>query len=70
MERQPRPALEVERKLFLKLGFNYKNKSRDYKATRFYYNLNKINPTVTDIYDTDGFLNQENIADGNVTVNA
>ena len=53
---------------FLKLGFNYKNKSRDYKATRFYYNLNKINPTVTDIYDTDGFLNQENIADGNVTV--
>ena len=50
---------------FLKLGFNYKNKSRDYKATRFYYNLNKINPTVTDIYDTDGFLNQENIADGN-----
>ena len=53
---------------FLKLGFNYKNKSRDYKATRFYYNLNKINPTVTDIYDTGGFLNQENIANGNVTV--
>ena len=53
---------------FLKLGFNYKNKSRDYKATRFYYNLNKINLTVTDIYDTDGFLNQENIADGNITV--
>ena len=45
---------------FLKLGVNYKNKSRDYKATRFYYNLNKIDPVITDIYDTDGFLNQEN----------
>lgn len=53
---------------FLKLGVNYKNKSRDYKATRFYYNLNKIDPVITDIYDTDGFLNQENIADGNVMV--
>ena len=53
---------------FLKLGINYKNKSRDYKATRFYYNLNKIDPVITDIYDTDGFLNQENIADGNVVV--
>ena len=53
---------------FLKLGVNYKNKSHDYKATRFYYNLNKIDPVITDIYDTDGFLNQENIADGNVVV--
>ena len=53
---------------FLKLGVNYKNKSRDYKATRFYYNLNKIDPVITDIYDTNGFLNQENIADGNVVV--
>ena len=53
---------------FLKLGVNYKNKSRDYKATRFYYNLNKIDPVITDIYDTDGFLNQENIAGGNVVV--
>ena len=53
---------------FLKLGVNYKNKSRDYKATRFYYNLHKIDPVITEIYDTDGFLNQENIADGNVVV--
>lgn len=53
---------------FLKLGFNYKNKKRDYQATRFYYNLNRINPVITDIYDTDGFLNQHNIANGDITV--
>ena len=37
----------------LKLGFNYKDKNRDYNATRFYYNLNKLNPVITDIYNTD-----------------
>ena len=55
-------------KNFVKLGFNYKDKNRDYKATRFYYNLNKINSVITDIYDTDSFLGQGNIADGNVVV--
>lgn len=53
---------------FVKLGFNYKDKSRDYQATRFYYNLNKLNPEITDIYETDGFLNQENVANGQVVI--
>lgn len=52
----------------LKLGFNYKDKSRDYSATRFYYNLNKVNPVISDIYSTDSFLNQENIANGQIIV--
>ena len=52
----------------LKLGFNYKDKNRDYSATRFYYNLNKLDPVITDIYNTDGFLNQQNIADGQIMV--
>lgn len=53
---------------FIKAGFNYKDKSRDYMGTRFYYNINKLNPTITDIYDTDGFLNQENIANGTIVL--
>ena len=52
---------------FIKAGFNYKDKSRDYMGTRFYYNI-KLNPTITDIYDTDGFLNQENIANGTIVL--
>ena len=51
---------------FIKAGFNYKDKSRDYMGTRFYYNINKLNPT--DIYDTDDFLNQENIANGTIVL--
>ena len=55
-------------KSFLKVGFNYKDKSRDYIGTRFYYNLNKINPTIANPYDTDEFLNMTNIANGDVVI--
>ena len=52
----------------LQAGFTYKNKNRDYMGTRFYYNLNKLNPTITDIYDTDSFLNMENVENGSITI--
>ena len=55
-------------KSFLKIGVNYKDKNRDYMGTRFYYNLNRLNPEISGIYDTDKYLNQENIADGNIIV--
>ena len=41
-----------------------KDKDQDFTSARFYYNLNAINPTITDIYDTDGHLNQSNLANG------
>ena len=53
---------------FIKVGVNYKDKRRDYMGTRFYYNLNRLNPEISSIYDTDGFLRQENIANGNIVV--
>ena len=52
----------------LQAGFTYKDKNRDYIGTRFYYNLNKLNPTITDIYDTDSFLNMENVENGSITI--
>lgn len=52
----------------IRLGATYKDKNRDYTSVRFYYNLNKINPDITDIYDTDGYLNQENIANGALSI--
>ena len=55
-------------KSFLKVGFNYKDKARDYMGTRFYYNLNKINPTISNPYDTDEFLNMTNIANRNIVI--
>ncbi|WP_373721224.1 TonB-dependent receptor [Bacteroides heparinolyticus] len=53
---------------FLRAGFNHKNKKRDYAGTRFYYDLRKLNPVIENIYDTDSFLNQENIANGSISV--
>ena len=50
-------------------GFNYKDKNRDYSATRFYYNLHALNPEIDDIHHTSDYLNQENIANGTIIVN-
>ncbi|WP_338157965.1 TonB-dependent receptor [uncultured Phocaeicola sp.] len=55
----------------LQAGFTYKDKTRDYASTRFYYNLNKLNPTINgeeDIYNPSGFLNQEAIENGEVSI--
>lgn len=52
----------------LQAGFTYKDKSRDYMGTRFYYNLNKLNPVIDNIYNTDAFLNMENVKNGNIVI--
>lgn len=52
----------------VRFGFSYKDKNRDYMGTRFYYNLNKLNPTIDDIYHTNGYLNQENVENGNIVI--
>ena len=53
----------------IQAGVTYKDKQRDYKATRFYYNLNKLNPTITDIYNPSDYINQENIENELLTIN-
>lgn len=53
---------------FVKVGFNYKDKDRDYMATRFYYNVNKLYPDITDIYYVSDYLNQENVEEGNIVI--
>lgn len=55
-------------KNFVRVGFNYKDKNRDYMGTRFYYNLNQIDPVITDIYHTSDYLNQENVANGSIVI--
>ncbi|MDR0658252.1 MAG: TonB-dependent receptor [Mediterranea sp.] len=52
----------------IRLGATFKDKSRDFRSVRFYYNLNQINPEITDVYNTDGYLNPENIAGGTLPV--
>ena len=49
-------------------GFNMKNKERLYTATRFYYNLSKLNPEINDAYHADEYLNFDNIQNGNIAV--
>ena len=51
-----------------KAGVCYKDKGREYMGTRFYYNLNRLDPEITDVFDTDSFLNQGNVASGNIVI--
>ena len=52
----------------VRLGGAYKNKKRDYRSTRFYYNLKQLNPVITDVFNPDSFLNQDNISNGTLTI--
>ena len=56
---------------FIRAGGSVRSKRRDFYSSNFYYNLKDIAPQIDDIddiYDTDGYLNYGNIANGTVTV--
>ena len=59
---------QFDEKNNLKFGFTYKDKDRDYMATRFYYDLDGLNPTVTDIYHPSDFFTQADVEAGHVTI--
>ena len=52
----------------IRVGGTYKSKKRDFESVNFYYDINALND-VTNIYDTNGYLNQENIANGTIKAN-
>ena len=54
---------------FVRFGFSYKDKNRDYMGTRFFYNINKLNVNVDNIYHPGEYLNQENIENGTIAIN-
>ena len=53
----------------VRVGGTYKSKKRDFESVNFYYDINALNADVTNIYDTNGYLNQENIANGTIKAN-
>ena len=53
---------------FIRVGGSMRDKSRDFYSVNFYYNLRNISPEVNNIYDTDDFLNYDNIENGTITV--
>ena len=52
----------------LMFGGEFKNKTRGYDATRFYYNVKGLNGTVENPLETNTFLNQANIENGTIIV--
>jgi hypothetical protein len=53
---------------FIRLGGSLRNKSRDYYSANFYYNVKNLDIRTDNIYDTNDYLNYDNIADNAITV--
>lgn len=49
-------------------GMAFKNKTRDYDATRFYYNVNGIKDEITSVDNVSNYINQGNIENGTVII--
>ena len=53
----------------LRVGGAHKRKTRDFQCANFFYDLDGLpDPVIEDIYHTDGYLNFDNIANGNISV--
>lgn len=52
----------------LRFGGTYKNKQRDFRSVNFYYDLDDLDADITTIYDTDSYLNFENVANGSIDI--
>lgn len=52
----------------LRFGLTVREKSRDFRTTRFYYNLKQLTGKVDDIYDMDAWLNFDNISSGLISI--
>lgn len=53
---------------FIRAGIAIRDKSRDFYSVNFYYDLKHISPQIENIYDTDEYLNQANVADETITI--
>ena len=52
----------------IRMGATYKDKSRTFRSTRFYYDVSRFNPEIEDIYQTSGFMEYDHIANGDIAI--
>ena len=52
----------------VRFGATYKDKSRTFRSTRFYYNFTGFNPTINNIYSPSQFMGHDNIVNGDFSI--
>ena len=52
----------------LRFGLTAKDKTREFRSTRFYYNLRKLDEQITDVHNPDAYLNFENVCNGLISI--
>ena len=55
-------------KNLVKFGTSYKDKSRKFNSTRFYYNFKGFNPTINDVLHSSDFMDYGNISNGDISI--
>lgn len=53
---------------FVRLGGSMRRKSRDFYSSNFFYDVDNLDILTDNVYDTDGYLNYNNISDGTIEV--
>lgn len=53
---------------YLRMGISMRKKSRDFYSSNFYYDLKNFSPQIDNIYDTEDYLGNSNIANGNISI--
>ncbi len=63
-----RATYNFDEENLIRFGGTYKNKQREFRSANFYYNLDNVDADITTIYDTDSYLNFENVANGSIII--
>ena len=63
-----RSTYRFGQKNLVRFGTTYKDKQRQFRSTRFYYDLQGFYPNITDTYATSGFINYGNVQDGEIGI--
>ena len=54
---------------FIRIGGSLRSKSRNFSSVNFYYNLKGIDPVITSVYNTNEYLNFDNLQNGSLEIN-
>lgn len=49
-------------------GAAFKDKNRNFKSTRFYYNFKGFNPVIHDVFQSSEFMDFQNLANGDISI--
>lgn len=60
---------KTEKPSFIRTGISLRDKSRDFYSANFYYDVKNLYPNISDVFNTNDYLNVGNVANELITIN-